>query len=261
MIMNVIRLGSLRVWLASAAALVSLAVVSSGCSDKPLGDARPDLMAAGGDAGTTPEAGKTADDAAAPDTGTTAETGPMPACTTSTAVIVGGQPTGFAYCDGILHREQKKNCLNLLPRAQMPHTVGPGVMEQCKSDADCTAQPHGYCGFSSGFIGSYWSCAYGCLTDQDCGAGSVCECGDPVGTCYAATCTTDADCGPGKLCAAGSGDFSAAGSCALRFVCQTAADMCQRRTDCKPNGPNSEYCAVTSSGRKCLIAPQDSPCF
>ncbi|MEA2700205.1 MAG: hypothetical protein QOI66_4476, partial [Myxococcales bacterium] len=99
--------------------------------------------------------------------------------------------------------------------------------------------------------------------DQDCGAGHVCQCGDPVGTCIATNnCITDADCAPGKLCAGGSGDPNeTSGSCGFRLACQTPADQCQRRADCNVAGSSEQFCAISSTGRKCEVPPQDAPCF
>jgi hypothetical protein len=254
---------SVRPWLVSTLALISLSAFGAGCSDKPLGDARP------GDGGPTVDTGSAPDVGSTPDVGRTPDVGPTPdtgtnGCTTSSQSMVGGQPTGYSYCDDILHRPRQTTCPNLLPRAPLAHPTAANVVENCKSDADCTARPDGYCAYSSGFIGSSWSCAYGCLNDQDCGAGHVCQCGDPVGVCIATSnCITDADCAPGKLCAGGSGDPNETfGSCGFRLACQTPADKCQRRADCNSGGSSSEqFCAISSTGRKCEVAPQDSACF
>ena len=186
------------------------------------------------------------------------------ACKTSSDLLVNGMPTGFATCDDITHRVAKVTCPNLLPRAQMMHPASTTTVENCKSDADCTAKAHGYCDHSSGLIGSSWFCNYGCLTDQDCGAGFVCQCGDPVGACMPTNgCTSDADCAPGKLCAEGSGDINQPGACALRLACQTSSDKCQTRADCPTatGDPNMQYCAIGSAGRRCEVIPQDSPCY
>src|SRR5689334_1321081 len=78
---------------------------------------------------------------------------------------VGGQPTGYVWCDGYqLHRAEVRVCPSLLPRAQVVHAPAPSIEEHCRSDADCTEHPHGHCELSipgEGIGG--WFCDYGCL--------------------------------------------------------------------------------------------------
>ncbi|HEY2901885.1 MAG TPA: hypothetical protein VGL59_14980 [Polyangia bacterium] len=254
-------------------------LAAAGCDDKALGDASPAPVTAGtggsgvagasgsgGASGASGSGGATAGGSggAVADAGGGADA-QTTACKTSSDVLVNGMPTGFATCDNIIHRVAKVTCPNLLPRTQMAHPASPGTVENCKSDADCTAKAHGYCDYSSGFTGSSWFCDYGCLTDQDCGAGFVCQCGDPVGACMPTNgCTSDADCTPGKLCAEASGDISQpGGTCALRLACQTSSDQCQTRADCPTatGDPNMQYCAIGSTGRRCAVVPQDVGCY
>jgi hypothetical protein len=99
------------------------------------------------------------------------------------------------------------------------------------------------------------------LRDQDCGAGSICQCGDPVGVCTPTNnCLTDADCAPGKACASASGNTTDYGGCGIRFACQTAVDQCKRRSDCASAAGSSDYCAIGKNGRSCQVTPQDIGC-
>lgn len=137
------------------------------------------------------------------------------------------QPWGAGYerCgNGTLHRTSVETCANGLPRAVLPD-LPPG---DCTTDADCTELPNGYCSVSDGdSVVAY--CAYGCVTDADCGAGSICVCGDYIGVCAQAKCTSDEACGNGLRCQ--SYDVSR-GCNSLGFACQTPNDECGGDVDC-----------------------------
>jgi hypothetical protein len=95
------------------------------------------------------------------------------------------------------------------------------------------------------------ACEYGCRTDSDCAAGSLCLCGGIIGTCVAADCTTDADCQPGSHCASYDAFMC---NTVGGFACQTAADECVSRNDCAGMGAclldsastsrSCSYCAI-----------------
>ncbi|MDX2053880.1 MAG: hypothetical protein SFV15_15875 [Polyangiaceae bacterium] len=160
-------------------------------------------------------------------------------CTSPTPLT--GVDTGYVHCaEGYTHRTKQVTCPSIYPRAgsQIPADASGGaagggaagaaatggsaagssggggaggIQFACSEDADCKEKPHGYCQFYPAHEASPLGpaapartvCIYGCVTDQDCGAGSICQCGGNIGTCVASTCRTDADCADGSLCAGG----------------------------------------------------------
>jgi len=153
---------------------------------------------------------------------------------------------GFVQCDGgWIHRPAATECPSFLPRADA--ALPPDVPNpQCKTDADCTDRPHGWCSPSPPPGGGTY-CAYGCVRDSDCEAGSICLCGDPVGSCVPSNCRVDADCGAG-LCAG-----TPVNICTLSydFGCQSAADECTTAQDCAAG----EVCQFESGRRTCHPSP------
>jgi hypothetical protein len=139
------------------------------------------------------------------------------ACASSVPRLVEGKSTGYAECsNGVAHRPVKQACPSLIPRAD--EIVSPRERREreaiarlpgytkvmprpggCHFDRECTSQPHGYCTVTLPAITT--KCVYGCVNDSDCGAGSICRCGDPVGRCVKASCSVDADCPMSFLCA------------------------------------------------------------
>ena len=67
----------------------------------------------------------------------------------------------------------------------------------CVADKECVAKANGYCTNPGDGMGC--RCQYGCKTDADCGKDEVCLCGEPAGTCVAATCS-DSSCAPPSRC-------------------------------------------------------------
>ncbi len=61
--------------------------------------------------------------------------------------------------------------------------------------ADCGQPACRRPGYDCSAVGSIWACLPECATDQDCGAGLVCD-----GAACAPPCGTRADCGPGEIC-------------------------------------------------------------
>lgn len=109
-------------------------------------------------------------------------------------------------CDnGVVHRSSVSACWSAIGAGDAAMGNG-AVVRECNTNGECSAAPHGYCGVVvperlGGAGGSPTeSCHYGCVTNDECGMGSVCLCGDPVGTCVKASCTKDADCSGGLLC-------------------------------------------------------------
>jgi hypothetical protein len=141
--------------------------------------------------------------------------------------------------NGMLHRRALGSCTSALPRAgiyaELQSLADPGVdagaQFECLVDDDCSAAPHGHCEIGQG--GPY--CAYGCVTDADCGDSRVCLCGPFIGECISADCSVDGDCGGSSLC----GSYEREPSCGgIQFGCQTPEDQCAGNADCGEFG----YC-------------------
>ncbi len=138
--------------------------------------------------------------------------------------------SGYQLCDnGVRIRPFVAECESRLPRAEPVPNYDPTYSE-CQYDAECTAMPHGYCGYSTvdgPSVGAY--CNYGCVTDSECGDGYICVCGEPIGYCVQATCTSDSDCFQGYHCAS----YDSSGGCGIdTFACQEPADTCFSNADC-----------------------------
>jgi hypothetical protein len=111
-------------------------------------------------------------------------------------------------------------------------------------------------------------CGSGCVTDDDCGTGSVCICGDEYsptgGRCAPADCKTDDDCGAG-LCA--SYDVMC-GLGLIGLTCQSARDACVTSEDCEEGtctydqgggdlrASTHRYCNLAECGRPFLVHEQ-----
>jgi hypothetical protein len=160
-----------------------------------------------------------------------------------------GNPSGFVECaGGGLHRVEKRACTSALPQAGTCPALEEGITSGCQTDADCTERPNGYCagaGDGSQLLGYAPGCycRYGCLTDADCGDGSLCLCGQPVGHCVAAACSVDSDCAGGALCLSYTQDPGCGGTA---FACQTAGDTCTGGGDCA-----SGYCSLVDGAHHC----------
>ena len=103
--------------------------------------------------------------------------------------------------------------------------------------------PHGYCTTGVQVPGTF--CAYGCVKDSECGPGSICVCGDPVGQCVGSTCTSDAECGAGLRCQS----YDSSHGCAIaRFACQTPHDTCDSDADCAGG-----FCDAASGVFTCVM--------
>jgi hypothetical protein len=196
--------------------------------------------------------------------------------TTSFNIGIGGPPqhdavdTGLTRCEsGVIHRPEPVACQSALPRPVPPvsggdagaptltqfeflypdATVFDEATSECSSDADCEAGPFGHCApdYITGHPGEFARCYYGCQVDAECGAGFLCQCGDPVGQCIPADCVSDAECGGNKLCASwftlnGCGEIEG-----HAFACQTTEDECATSADCADNGA----CAFEGGRRQC----------
>lgn len=155
------------------------------------------------------------------------------------------QDGGFASCDeGFVHRPGIGDCPDGTPRSE-PVTDAATVPDAvCYADADCTGALE-YCMLYQGpAVGTY--CASGCLTDADCGAGFICQCGSPLGACVSATCATDDDCQEGLLCTPWTVDDGCGPH--TTYACQTSGDQCRSVADCgaeeecRPNAGGARVC-------------------
>jgi hypothetical protein len=170
-------------------------------------------------------------------------------CLDPKIIEVGGKPTGYEVCaNGAIHRRENLECPSLLPQPKACEQAAQGG--NCKSDADCKEAANGYCvGSEGGFEAPGCYCNYGCTKDTDCGDGSICLCGEPVGRCVAATCRSDADCG-GGLC----NSYGLDQICYnFGFACQSPKDTCGGNNDCQA----PQYCLPEGEQRICK---EDSPC-
>ena len=229
-------------------------------------DASAGASGAGGAAGTSGSGGAAGSDAtdSGAGAGGTMSTGGSAgasgtgagyiACDNPTELQVSGQNTGFVRCgtSDVWHRALVLDCPTLLPRAGWgcSSALGGVVDEPCMTDLDCTTRALGFCTTvpTSHYPGC--GCVYGCITDADCEAGQICECGDPVGRCRSASCTRDADCEAGSVCA--STDLGW-GGCTWTppergYECQSSADTCLTDADCASPLP---ACAFEAGTRTC----------
>jgi hypothetical protein len=178
--------------------------------------------------------------------GTGPEEPALAPCTDSSDV--GG---GIERCaEGWTHRARVVTCESTVPRAGTIPAASLG--DRCDSDSDCSHLTYGHCRpWRDGLPpAEHLECRAGCVSDADCGAGKLCLCGTPVGTCVEATCTTDADCDLG-LCAAS----TVPGACqdnGTRFDCQHPDDACMITEDCLPD---HFYCSMDGDRRGCTNAP------
>jgi hypothetical protein len=162
----------------------------------------------------------------------------VPTCTNSKLDAL----TGLVYCsEGYEHRPKPIRCEGF-GGAPTP-SGGADGLPRASGDVDCEdlgaggASREGICEqFELGFCRSAnfdsATCESGCVADEDCGPGFLCECGHAEspsgGVCVGARdCTTNADCGPDSLCAAYDGPCGA-----RAFACFSEADECRSGADC-----------------------------
>jgi hypothetical protein len=265
------RVISLRVWLLVGAGVVA---VACGGDDDELQD---------GSAG-------------APHSGGTGATGGAGGGFSSSCTSPQSDPqTGLVACEeGYVHRAEAVACGPVtggeggrvggggeggaappLPRAE-GHSVlcsapsgdegGAGGGPSAEPAARCSQFYLGYCDTlldGSGGGPSEKHCASGCITDEDCGSGFVCLCGQDVspsgGVCRPSNCTTDADCGAGRRCASYESRFLGCGTRGIiGFACQTANDECAADTDCEI-GDGCEVSSVQRAGGDHLVRLCEGP--
>lgn len=188
---------------------------------------------------------------------------PSNLCPNPTPLLIRGVDTGFDTCaQGTLRRRAVVDCPSFLPRVD---GGGPCMARGnfCSFDSDCAADAGwgtlATCNqtfecFPLGVAGHYCNCSAGCIRDSDCGPGSVCFCGDPVGQCLPATCTSGGSCASGCDCInplpapeqALSGMFFSP-----RFDRQTPTDECAGASDCC-SASEGLFCGDNGNGHTCF---------
>lgn len=163
-------------------------------------------------------------------------------------------PSGWQKCGDLLpHRVSAEVC-------GVPATPSDCIDGgACDTNDDCQELLFGSCRQRVADPGCF--CAYGCESDADCEAGTVCRCaGDVLGPytrCVASECTIDGDCGD-ELC-----QFSQyyGLGCGLEDVengaCTTPDDLCVTDTPCEggPCGFTGEkwVCTGVQCGRPFVV--------
>ncbi len=162
--------------------------------------------------------------------------------------LLPGYDTGFVTCDeGHKHRAEQRDCPVLLPRVEPARSLG--SFDQCAADDECPGE-HDYCGVGIGGPAEPSNvCITGCVNDAECGSGSVCVCGDPVGICQPAECATASDCEGGELCVGATREYC--GTLGMTFVCESPTDQCNSDADC----PLPDLCQAQEGGRRCVSMP------
>ncbi len=131
------------------------------------------------------------------------------------------------------------------PRANGNVVCGDYGAGGVSNEETCNEFELGFCrDGSAGF--ALPTCDSGCVNDEDCGTGLLCECGHAEspsgGVCVSASgCTTDAACGPGNFCASYTrpcGDYG--------FACFSPADQCRSNADC-----SGSSCTLNDGYRAC----------
>jgi hypothetical protein len=139
--------------------------------------------------------------------------------------------TGYEWCDGGWnHRSRAVECPSALPRAE-PVV---GYRGDACEDTSC-AGPHDFCITYGGPGPTSTGCMPGCVRDDECDAGQICFCDNPVGRCVQAFCTTDADC-PGSLCVGTPNRAACGGPDVFVFACADPGDECLTGDDCQASG-------------------------
>ena len=160
-----------------------------------------------------------------------------------TTSIVAPKPEPFVECDGgWRHRPVAQECPSRVPRTE--EIPASGGMDGCTSDADCDAESYGWCATATVGASESNYCLYGCVSDDDCAEGTICQCADPVGQCVPSDCTTDADCN-GLLCAS---YVDNPGCNFPAFACQTPEDECMSDSDCDAG----LRCSIVDGYRECM---------
>jgi hypothetical protein len=143
---------------------------------------------------------------------------------------------------------------------ELPRTDGSVL---CRDFAEGGASAEDVClqfenGYCDSLEGQSPTCQSGCITDQDCGANALCECGhaeSPTGgVCRYATCRGGEDCRNGAVCASFAGICGSGG-----FACFAVEDECTTNEDCLgatctyDRDRQLRYCERAVCGRPFLV--------
>jgi hypothetical protein len=160
-------------------------------------------------------------------------------CSGATPILQpNGADSGYVKCsDGSINRVAAATCAVVLKDT----CKGDEMFFECKTGADCVAQPNGSClTFSTDTTGC--SCHYQCKGDSECGPGQACVCagvGDPEKsfcTSAAGDCAKPGDCPSGEC---GYATFDDGCSTHHYLYCRDQADICRVDGQCAAN----EQCA------------------
>jgi hypothetical protein len=158
------------------------------------------------------------------------------ACDSPAPLEQGG---GYVVCAaGWMHRPSPAACQSSLPR---PAADTPFLFDDCRSDSDCVASPHGFC--------VYGACKYGCVTDDECPADEACACGAAIGACVAAGCHSDADCPDGFPCTT---EQEAGATSPGVLQCQSPHDECLTDAQCNGGLNPRVSCEYDEEHRLCV---------
>jgi len=172
---------------------------------------------------------------------------------------------GLEQCaDGAVNRASQAECEPANIEICDPTQLWDPMYQICMSDDECTGGPNGVCGMSQvddgmGSTTAACLCTYACTTDDECGDGQICACGDNGGTCISGACDTNDDCPISEEC----GRFSwVERTCTTWshspspgkptvFACRTEADTCRSDADCV--GDDVTECGIDPDGGEFFI--------
>lgn len=204
-----------------------------GCATRAVDDEGEDDVAAESTSATgqTTDAGsESSDSGESSESGESSDSGSEPyVCEDPQPIMQAGTdiPSGFVMCaDGFVHRVEQVECV--APQGPDDPSCVDGFA--CYSAADCVEQPFGSCTLGSPLGGCL--CHYGCASDADCDAGSVCACAGVIGeqaTCIPADCTITEACGEG-LC--GLSEYAGCCDTSYALACAALDEACQVDADC-----------------------------
>jgi hypothetical protein len=131
------------------------------------------------------------------------------------------------------------------------------MMISCKSDADCTASPHGRCASSDQPLSigdpTICGCVYPCASDAECATGKVCLCAGvvqaptawaptPWASCVSAGCVDGASCSSGEC---GLSAYDNGCGYEVELACRAPTDAC--RLDAQCTQLNNNRCVLAGS--------------
>lgn len=166
---------------------------------------------------------------------------PVPGSFAATATLCNGMPlaqftpSGAALAVGSTYQLKWTSS----PPIQIPEFLVVNNFQKCKVPADCPNCQDCVAGVCDGVA------PFTCLSDLDCGAGTVCHASDTA-ACYNACvqCNVDNDCAPCQICNANS------------CIAAPGAVGCSTDGDC----PFGKYCNVKATGQCQNTCVDSKPC-